>query len=171
MQDILQQIAEVLEDLLNCCNEMLKVSKEEGEAIKANDVQELFNICQVMTASAARLSQLEQERAALHSVAVKKLALPGNIGLRELLTVVRGLEAGGQLEDLLCHIENTADKLSWVYKELREQTEVNQMMVRQSVAYVNKLISILSPDSKLFYRRGGEMYRNRLCSPFVNQTV
>lgn len=171
MQNILQQIAEVLEDLLSCCNELLKVSKEEGEAIKVNDVHELFNICQDMTASAARLSELEQERAALHSVAVKKLGLPGNIGLRELLKAVRSMEAGGQSEDLLFHIENTADKLSGVYKELRKQTEVNQMMVRQSVAYVNKLISVLSPDSKLFYRRGGEMYRNRLYSPFVNQTV
>lgn len=171
MQNILQQIAEVLEDIMSCCNEMLKMSKEKGEAIKANDVHALFEICQVMTDSAARLSQLEQERAALHSVAVKKLNLPGDIGIKGMLAAVRNMEVGGQSEDLLCSIENTANKLSRVYKELREQTEVNQMMVRQSIAYVNKLISILSPDSKLFYRRGGEMYRNRLYSPFVNQTV
>lgn len=167
----MQQIAEVLKELLDCCSEMLQVSKRQGEALKANDVEQLFGLNEMMTDYAAHLSQLEQERAVLHSAALNKFNLPNKPGLRDFLAGIRGIEGLDHLREQLDLIEGTADELSAAYRALRDQTELNQLMVRSSVAYINKLISILSPEYKLFYKKGGEMYRNRLLSPFVNQTV
>ena len=171
MQGVLQQIAEVLKKLLDCCSEMVRLSKDEGEVLKANDIQKLFGINETMTENAAHLSQLELERAALHSVAVHKLNLSSKCGLKEFLAAARSLEALDNQSGLLDEIDATADSLSRKYKALKEQTEINQMLVRQSISYIDNLMEVLSPEYRLTYKRGGEVFRNRMLSPFVNQTV
>lgn len=171
MEQVLQQILEVLNGLLDCCEKMSRLAKEEGEALKANDVQKLSMLNETMAEHASCLSQLEKKRIAYHDEAVKMLGLPNVHGYKELLAAIKEMEGAHGLADLSNQLEETSKSLSRAYKELKEQTELNHLLVKQSVAYINNLMDILSPDHRLFYKKGGEMNRNRLQSPFVNQTV
>ena len=171
MQDVLQKISEVLKELLDCCNEMFRLSEEECKVLKTDDMQKLLGINEKMTEYAIRLSQLEQKRAELHSRAVRKLGLPMGCGLREFLSGARSMESLDAQADLLNEIEATADSLSKTYKDLRDQNELNQMMVRQSMGYIDKLMEALLPEYKLTYKKGGEIFQNGIPSSFVNETV
>lgn len=157
---------DVLGQQLNCCNQLMKLSTEQRDALKEHDVQGLFGLCEKITVLSQNLTRLEEERAEMHSAAASRLGLSGDTSLRDLLAALRG-----QKNSLADRLEQEAFELNSAYINLKYQNELNQLLLRQAVAYANTIVSVLRPDHKLTYGRAGGMYSQRLHSPFVNRTV
>lgn len=162
----LDELLEVLEQQYACCNELLKLSERETNALKEDDIQGLFEVCKEINLLSQELGRLEEVRTEAHRRAAWNLGLAAETSLKQLIAAVRGQE-----EALADRLKEQATVLNSAYMALKEQNELNQLLLRQAADYADTIVTALHPDSKLTYSRGGAMYQRKISSPFVNRTV
>ncbi|HHX94692.1 MAG TPA: flagellar protein FlgN [Clostridia bacterium] len=166
MNSYLTELLEVLRKQSRCSGGLLELSRAERNALKEDNVQELFALCKEITVLSQQLAQLEEERMEIHCRAAGRLGLAEGTGLKELIAAVK------EKEPVLANsLEKEAEALNASYTELKQYNELNQLLLRQAAAYAGTIISALQPDSKLTYSKSGDVYHRGLQSPFVNRTV
>ncbi len=139
-----------LQDLLNKQNniiqQLLLLGEKESEALTKNDIQLLTEVVHEQEQVGVRLVETERERLTLQEDMAEQLSLDKNVSLRQLIK-----SSSFQNEALI----KIADTLKTNYLELQELNETNRMLIKQSLVYVNKMLSAFIPQNETTYQNSG----------------
>jgi len=126
----MRTLAAILQDELATVRELLAVCRQEQEYFLTDDLEGIQAITVPKADLARRLAELEQERQqALEATA------PGAVA-------AQGEEAEGEVAELRSALKQAVE-------ELQEVNETNRLLARQSLAYIQKLLSLLAPDGQM----------------------
>jgi len=134
----MRDLAAVLQEELAAVRETLAVCHQEQECLKKDDIAGIEAATVLKGDLARRLSGLEQEREQILK------ALLSGVGRNS--RTIAGAEPGSG--DYGPDIENLRGLLRVIVRELQEVNETNRFLARQSLAYVQKMVSLLLPDGE-----------------------
>lgn len=122
-------LAVVLREELSIIQELVITLRQEQEALKTDDLTAMQKINVTKGELARRLAALEQER-------------------EEVLqkTILGEENTGSIYESNEEEIDNLRNSLKKAVIELQDVYETNRLLMRQSIAYVQKMMSLLAPE-------------------------
>jgi flagellar biosynthesis/type III secretory pathway chaperone len=118
----MRTLAAVLQDELATVRELLAVCRQEQEYFKTDDLQGIQAINVPKADLARRLAGLERER-------------------QQVLSA-----AAGETDQVIAQLRTA---LKQAAQELQEVNETNRLLARQSLAYIQKLVSLLVPGGQV----------------------
>lgn len=128
----MRELADVLRDELAVLQELLAVGRQEQEALMTDDLAGIQAATGRKEELARRLAALEEERQQVMEASPE--------------TSVAGAQASrvrGRDDD---EINRLRDSLRQAVREFQEVNETNRLLARQSLAYVQKMLSLLLPQ-------------------------
>ncbi|NLU36684.1 MAG: flagellar protein FlgN [Clostridiales bacterium] len=140
---LLSQQIHVLENLLAC------LEREKAALIK-EDAKTLLDIIEEKKNYMGLLDQVEKKREEIY---------PG-------LNLTRLKEAGLLTDEL----KEAGERIRELVKSIEELQETNQLLTRQSLLYVNKMISILKGSQKSTYDEQGKLDQEGK-NTFLDQSI
>jgi len=143
LNTLLAQQITVLEDILACL-------KKEKEALIKEDAKMLLDIIEEKKQLMDMLNQVEKKREEIY---------PG-------INITKLKEAGLLTEEL----REAGQRIKELVKSIQDFQETNQLLTRQSLLYVNKMISILKGSCKSTYDEQGKLGQEGKKS-FLDQTI
>lgn len=148
MDKSLATLGMLLEKQNNLVLELLRLGEEELLALKADNLDELQEITGKQQVLSERLAVLEKERIALQTELADRLKLTGQLTLKELMDAeLPGSEQVAIMGNILK--EN--------FLKLKELNETNNLLIRQSLAYINKMLSAMMTKSQATYGQNGQV--------------
>ncbi|MGG0655021.1 flagellar protein FlgN [Rummeliibacillus pycnus] len=154
----------IMDKLEKMHKSLLKVSYHKTELIKVGDMDGLDQILKDEQTHVAAISQLEQQRqkTVTDYLRAKGIALSGQA------TVADVLEAASTTEEKT-KLEEARKRLLLVIDQLKNQNDLNQKMIFQSLQFVNMTLDILRPQpDQINYSktqvRGGSMQQTHFDS-------
>ncbi|OIQ58293.1 FlgN protein [Moorella thermoacetica] len=127
----MRELADVLRDELAVLQELLAVGRQEQEALVTDELAGIQAATGRKEELARRLAALEEERQQVMG-ASPEISAAGAPASRE-----RGLDD---------EINRLRDSLRQAVREFQEVNETNRLLARQSLAYVQKMLSLLLPE-------------------------
>lgn len=152
LQDMFSQMIPVIEDLLTA-------AYQQTEALKQDDLDRLLGVVQQQQLLAAKLQSLEEKRLQAVEAFAGEMGLAGPPVLRELV----------QHSELPEDFRETAKTLQDKLEQLKEQHELNQMLLQQSLYYTRKLLNIFNQAST--YQPDGTMEQPQVSSTLIDKSV
>ncbi|MHB1419673.1 MAG: flagellar protein FlgN [Bacillota bacterium] len=128
--------------------ELIRLGEEELFALKENNFMELQRITGEQEKSSRQLSELERTRLGLQQDLAAALDLNKESTLNEMLP--HAGENQGKLQDL-------GKMLQLNFHRLKELNETNRLLIRQSLAFVNKILQVFAPREQLVYSANGQV--------------
>ncbi|APC07864.1 flagellar protein FlgN [Neomoorella thermoacetica] len=128
----MRELADVLRDELAVLQELLAVSRQEQEALVIDELAGIQAATGRKEELARRLAALEEERQQVME------ASPETSAAGAPASLVRGRD-----DD---EINRLRDSLRQAVREFQEVNETNRLLARQSLAYVQKMLSLLLPE-------------------------
>lgn len=128
-------LAEVLQRELELLLKLRDLCLREQEHLRKDDLQGIQKLLAVKEQTIKELISLEREREEMHRDLAVDFHLPLDSGPKDLLA------AGGLSQEL----EETIEQMRAVLAELKEINETNTLLIRQSLAYVRKMLALLTP--------------------------
>ncbi|GAF26457.1 acyl-CoA dehydrogenases [Moorella thermoacetica Y72] len=128
----MRELADVLRDELAVLQELLAVGRQEQEALVTDELAGIQAATGRKEELARRLAALEEERQQVMGASPE--------------TSVAGAPASrkrGRDDD---EINRLRDSLRQAVREFQEVNETNRLLARQSLAYVQKMLSLLLPE-------------------------
>ncbi|OIQ12550.1 flagellar protein FlgN [Neomoorella thermoacetica] len=128
----MRELADVLRDELAVLQELLAVGRQEQEALVNDELAGIQAATGRKEELARRLAALEEERQQVMEASLD--------------TSVAGAQASrerGRDDD---EINRLRDSLRQAVREFQEVNETNRLLARQSLAYVQKMLSLLLPE-------------------------
>lgn len=129
-------LTEVLQRELELLLKIRDLCLREQEHLRKDDLQGLQELLVVKEQAVKELISLEGEREEIHRDLARYFHLPPESGLRDLL-------AAGVLSP---ELERMVEQLRTVLTELKEISETNTLLIRQSLAYARKILALLTPQ-------------------------
>jgi flagellar biosynthesis/type III secretory pathway chaperone len=157
---------ETLENLLIQQNELvtllLQMGQKELLALQKDDTNQLLAILKDQEKISNQLISLETERIALQNQLAKANDLVLDMTLKELIeseiSVNRPLQKIGQtLQDN--------------YFKLKELNETNNLLLRQSLGYINKMLSLIKPKGPKLYSQNGQATTSNMVKMNVDKSI
>ncbi|OIQ09855.1 FlgN protein [Moorella thermoacetica] len=127
----MRELADVLRDELAVLQELLAVGRQEQEALMTDDLAGIQAATGRKEELARRLAALEEERQQVMG-ASPETSVAGAPASRER----------GRDDD---EINRLRDSLRQAVREFQEVNETNRLLARQSLVYVQKMLSLLLP--------------------------
>ncbi|AEH52714.1 flagellar protein FlgN [Heyndrickxia coagulans] len=124
-----------LEKLQKLHESLFALAAEKTEAVKKQEIERLQKITQEEQAHIRAIGALEQERETL-----AKTLTGGNGTLSDCIAAVSG-EARSQLETL-------RDSLIGITKKLKQQNELNQMLLYHSLQFTQFMLDLIYPKNE-----------------------
>ncbi|WP_338826241.1 hypothetical protein MTBGP_07950 [Moorella thermoacetica] len=128
----MRELADVLRDELAVLQELLAVGRQEQEALVTDELAGIQAAAGRKEELARRLAALEEERQQVME-ATPEISAAGAQASRE-----RGRDDH--------EINRLRDSLRQAVREFQEVNETNRLLARQSLAYVQKMLSLLLPE-------------------------
>ncbi|WP_338835750.1 flagellar protein FlgN [Neomoorella thermoacetica] len=128
----MRELADVLRDELAVLQELLAVGRQEQEALMTDDLAGIQAATGRKEELARRLAALEEERQQVME-ATPEISAAGAQASRKR----------GRDDD---EINRLRDSLRQAVREFQEVNETNRLLARQSLAYVQKMLSLLLPE-------------------------
>ncbi|AKX93491.1 FlgN protein [Moorella thermoacetica] len=128
----MRELADVLRDELAVLQELLTVGRQEQEALVTDELAGIQAATGRKEELARRLAALEEERQQVME-ATPETSVAGAPVSRER----------GRDDD---EINRLRDSLRQAVREFQEVNETNRLLARQSLAYVQKMLSLLLPE-------------------------
>ncbi|KYH32698.1 flagella synthesis protein FlgN [Neomoorella mulderi] len=125
----MRELAAVLQAELDVVRELLVVCRQEQDALVADNIEAIRAAAGRKGELARRLAVLEEERQRVMAAGPTNAA--GPLACRE----------NGDDE-----VSRLRDALRQAVRELQEVNETNRLLARQSLAYVQKMLSLLLPE-------------------------
>ncbi|ANC78602.1 hypothetical protein ABE65_018085 [Fictibacillus phosphorivorans] len=124
------QMTSLLERLLQSHTDLLSLGERKTEVLKSGDMKSLDVLLKEEDLQVKRLQQIEKER----------LVKFVNVTLGDVLEQVEE----PQKERLL----NLQNRLINIYDDLKDRNQLNQVLLEQSLQYVNMSLSMMQPQSE-----------------------
>ncbi|AOQ23395.1 hypothetical protein MTAT_25970 [Moorella thermoacetica] len=128
----MRELADVLRDELAVLQELLAVGRQEQEALMTDDLAGIQAATGRKEELARRLAALEEERQQVME-ATPEISAAG----------AQASQERGRDDD---EINRLRDSLRQAVREFQEVNETNRLLARQSLAYVQKMLSLLLPE-------------------------
>ncbi|WP_338819267.1 hypothetical protein MTCOM_06780 [Moorella thermoacetica] len=128
----MRELADVLRDELAVLQELLAVGRQEQEALVTDELAGIQAATGRKEELARRLAALEEERQQVME------ASPETSAAGAPASRVRGRDDE--------EINRLRDSLRQAVREFQEVNETNRLLARQSLAYVQKMLSLLLPE-------------------------
>ncbi|MDN5326569.1 MAG: hypothetical protein PWP41_1265 [Moorella sp. (in: firmicutes)] len=128
----MRELADVLRDELAVLQELLAVGRQEQEALVTDELAGIQAATRRKEELARRLAALEEERQQVME-AGPETSSAGGPASRESV----------RDDD---EINRLRDSLRQAVREFQEVNETNRLLARQSLAYVQKMLSLLLPE-------------------------
>lgn len=152
LQTVFYRMIPVIEDLLTA-------AYQQTEALKKDDLDRLLAIAQQQQLLAAKLQPLEEKRLQAVEAFSKELGL-------EIPPVLSELVNNTELPE---DFRETAKTLQEKLELLREQNELNNMLLTQSLYYTRKLLNIFSQTAT--YQPDGTVEQIQVSSALIDKSV
>ncbi|HHX51305.1 MAG TPA: flagellar protein FlgN [Clostridia bacterium] len=138
-------LEEILIEQNRLVEELLRWGQEELEALTNDDFGRLMEITRKQQFFGEELKDLEEKR----------------LATQKSFQDVLGLEPGASLEELIEHqpdlpesFKKLADLLRKNFRELQELNELNSLLIKQSLAYVQKVMNALGAGQSVYQPDG-----------------
>ena len=146
MNKMFLRLQEQLNKQNNIIQQLLLLGERESEALVKNDIQLLTEVVPAQEQVGVRLIEIEKERLILQEDMAEQLSLNKNVSLRQLI------KSSSFQSDAIIDL---ADTLKTNYLQLQELNETNRMLIKQSLVYVNKMLSTFMPRNETTYQNSG----------------
>ena len=137
----LSTIIGTLEKLEKMHRSLYELALKKTDLVKSNQIEELDHILKTEQAHVAAIETLEQQR----QVQVKQYLLNKGISHTGTPTVAQVVEAAHE-EPLLAELKELRERLMEVIETLKEQNDLNQKLVFQSLQFVNLSLNMMRPQ-------------------------
>ena len=161
MNKMFLRLQEQLNKQNNIIQQLLLLGERESEALVKNDIQLLTEVVHEQEQVGVRLIEIEKERLILQEDMAEQLSLNKNVSLRQLI------KSSSFQSDALIDL---ADTLKTNYLQLQELNETNRMLIKQSLVYVNKMLSTFMPQNETTYQNSG-MVKTAANSSTIDKSV
>lgn len=151
MKKCIDSLQAVLEQQNLLVLDLLRLGEEELEALKTDNLPALQEVIVKQQSLSESLAKLEQERLELQAYLVKEAQLPEAFTLKDLAE--SGIPGSQEIVSL-------GKTLADNYEKLRELNETNNLLIRQSLSLINKMLSIFAPQNGTTYGRTGQVSAN-----------
>jgi len=154
MKSVIEELIKITSEQVQCVNELLRLSEEETEALKKNDVPLLSKLCGEMNEAAQKLVDLEGERMRACGKLASFLGIPGDASFSELKRALSQTFTGSS--DGIDELFERTQSLRLAYTRLQEQNRLNRQLLKQSLSYIRELQEALGLKKRSLYGRDGE---------------
>ncbi len=139
----LPTILETLEKLEKMHRSLYEIALNKTNIVKSNDMAELDHVLKTEQAHVAAIETLEQQR----QVQVKQYLINQGFSCTDTPTVAHLIEAAHG-HPLLAELKLQRERLIEVVEMLKEQNELNQKLVFQSLQFVNMSLNMMRPPQQ-----------------------
>lgn len=141
---------------------LLELAEEELEALKANDLKGLQKVISQQQRLSDELFDLEKKRMALQAQLAEEYGISPHISLRELLaSSLPGID----------ELEEVGQRILDNFNKLKEVNELNNLLIRQSLAYINKILKAVLPQGQATYSPSGQINNTEPVNIKLDKTV
>lgn len=138
MKILVEELRDVLLEELNAYEEMLELTIKKTDIITKGKINDLDNITHLENSLILRLGQFEDKREKVADNILKQLGIKGNLTLTDLLSYID--DADGIKQDM----ENITKKLSQVLNSLKEKNDLNSLLIKDTLEYIELNINLLT---------------------------
>ncbi|MGI6552549.1 MAG: flagellar protein FlgN [Clostridia bacterium] len=157
----LSLLEEILMEQNRLVEELLRWGQEELEALTNDDFGRLLEITQKQQFCGEKLKALEQKRLASLEKLQNILGLEPKASLEELIK---------QQPDLPESFTKLAEILRKNFRELQELNELNSLLIKQSLAYVQKVMNALG-GGQAVYQPDGSLEAKTTIKAVIDKSV
>lgn len=154
-----QQIIQLLEKLVTLHVSLLEIAKRKTEIIKTGKIEQMQPLLVKERRHVQALEQVEGKRQEL----VERWFLQQNLST-ENTTITAMLEQISN-EDEAVELANVTEALARKMTELKQQEQLNQTLIQQSMKFINLSLDLINPSLK------NMNYGSNKESESINQTV
>ena len=154
MKSAIEELIKITSEQVQCVNELLRLSEEETEALKKNDVPLLSKICGEMNEAAQKLVELERKRTQTCGKLASTLGIPEDSSFSQLQKALSRNLTGSS--DEINELFEITQNLKLAYSRLQEQNSLNKQLLKQSLSYVRELQDALGLKKRSLYGKDGE---------------
>lgn len=148
MENSLLLLEKILEKQNYLVMELLRLGEEELEALKVDNLKQLQDIMQRQQPLSEELFQLEKERAQLQQELAREFNLEEQLTFQVLADAkIAGSEKVVAMGNLI------RDN----FMKLREINETNNLLIRQSLSYINKMLNLVAAKQSSTYDNNGQV--------------
>jgi len=151
MKDYMASLQSILERQNHLVLELIRLGQEELEALKTDNLAALQAVIKEQQPLGEALAKLEQERLDLQACLAKEHNLSPGFTLKDLAEH----QVPGS-EDVILLGQTLADN----YLKLKDLNETNNLLIRQSLSLINKMLSVFAPQNSTTYSRNGHVSTN-----------
>ncbi len=166
-EQLLVDLAALINEEIRAFHRLLEVLQEEQRAIVEDDIETIEACVAVQQEVAGTAHQLEGKRVRIVEQLAQQLDLePQNMSLSRLVEALEGPRA----EELT----QMRAKLLELNGKIRNVSENNSFLIRQSLRYTERCLDILtaqSPTQRGVYGQFGKVRRSSGSRSFLNQTA
>ncbi|WP_332651796.1 flagellar protein FlgN [Lysinibacillus sp. 54212] len=135
-----ENLISTLEKLERMHKSLLELAQKKTEFIKANDMEQLDSMLKTEQAHVAAIETLEQQR----QMMVTDYLRAKGIAFTDTPTVAELIDAAEESEKQA--LQKIRERLVNLVTELKEQNDLNQRLVLQSLQFVNFSLDMLRPQ-------------------------
>lgn len=143
-------------------DEMVELAQKETEVLRKDDIQGLVELSDSQQQISTELAGLEQERRQLE-IRLAAIYCPD---IKEA-TVSGLMRCAGQ--NIPKGFHKLVDGLKKSYQQLQTANDTNKLLIRQSLSYINKMVSVLLPSQETTYKQSGTV--SKVTASRLDQTV
>ena len=154
MAGMITQLAEIMTEQAERCNELLGLTLEEKDVLVKNDVEELQKLTNLKNMVITQNNRLERKRISLVNDIAEVMGHTGkDIDLTTLLEIIGEQPESANLQEVGSNLKETLHKL-------KEANDLNRQLLEASLEYVNyslnMVMSSTNPDFLEFPDKGNK---------------
>ncbi len=164
MEQTFQQLMEILKNERDVIEELVLLARQQTEVLKENDVEGLFKVVGKQEQAGSKLAEIEKERLVLEKRLAEQFSFDTKeVSLNDLIKAAgTGVPNG---------IRSLAEALKNRCQQLQLLNETNKLLVKQSLSYINKMLSALLPQQESTYKNSGVVKHTATVASTLDQTV
>lgn len=141
MKILVEELRDVLLEELNVYEEMLELTIKKTEVITKGKINDLDNITHLENSLILRLGQLEDRRERVANNIQKQLDIKDNSTITDILSHI------DDADEIKQDVENITKKLSQVLNSLKEKNDLNSLLIKDTLEYIDLNINLLTNAS------------------------
>lgn len=140
----------ILSEQKNRIEELLKIADEQLQALKQDELDKIISLTNHQEYIAGQITVLEQKRKSILEEYSQKLGIEIN-SFSKLLFYIKDNDQEKILE--------LSQEIIEICQKLSEVNELNTFLLKQSLAYTERVLGIFNRKNSLVYGKAGDMHR------------
>lgn len=140
----------ILTEQKNRIEELLKIADEQLQALKQDELDKIISLTNHQEYIAGQITVLEQKRKSILEEYSQKLGIEIN-SFSKLLFYIKDNDQEKILE--------LSQEIIEICQKLSEVNELNTFLLKQSLAYTERVLGVFNRKNSLVYGKAGDMHR------------